>query len=370
MRILKRVAGSFLFLVMLGTSMESIGCTTPVFLYAMEMWEQDLYEGVVIYDASEGSRDRYLMDYLKDSVTGNGYLNLYLTEMDISTEKKHIRELLGRNIPEKLPAIVLWYPGQMGHSPPLWSGSLSRSSVQQLRDSRKRKEIGDHLVRGAPVVWIMIKSGNLEKDTATIGKLQRELEYVKNESLNDIYLQPHLEHVKNKSELFPLVVLSRSDLQTEVILSDMLMNFFEGTGGEREPIVFPVFGRGRSLGVLAGSDINAQNIRQVISFLLNPCSCQIKVGNPGFDLMMHADWNELLSNYYQAPVRPVMAGVMPDTTIIETEYENIIDLTGDDRGFISSKIFSAIGIITAGILLVIILSTIFIMLKRKQKKGA
>jgi len=368
MRIMKNVAGLVIVLV-LGTGLKSIACTTPVFLYAMESWEQDLYEGVVIYDTGEGSPDRVLLDYLNDSLVKNGYLNLYLTELDLSTDKKRIRELLGRDIPEQLPAMILWYPGQMGQAPPLWSGSLSMSSIQQLRESRKRKEIGDHLVRGAPVVWVLIKSGNDEQDAETLELLERELGSIRDRSLSDLYLQPHLEHVKNKSDLFPLVVLSPSDVRKEAILSRMLMNFFEDAGRGGEPVVFPVFGRGRSLGVLAGNEISAENISQITTFLLNPCSCQIKMANPGFDLMMHADWNELLANYYQAPVRPVMAGVMPDT-IMETEYGNIIDLTGDDRGFIKSRILSATGLIIGGGLLAIILATLILMLKRKKRQAA
>ena len=143
----------------------------------------------------------------------------------------------------------------------------------------------------------------------------------------------------------------------------MILHFYSGLEEIDEPVVFPVFGRGRVLGTLAGDEIEAQNIQDVIAFLLNPCSCQIKIANPGFDLLMRADWYTLLARFNQVPIRPLMAGVMPDTTI-DYEYEDIIDLTGGESSFFKSRILSTTGIIIGVVFVFMVLASIII-IKRK-----
>jgi hypothetical protein len=59
-------------------------------------------------------------------------------------------------------------------------------------------------------------------------------------------------------------------------------------------MVFPVFGRGRALFPLVGAGITPKNIRDAAEFLAGPCSCEVKEQNPGFDLLLKADWRDLL----------------------------------------------------------------------------
>ena len=63
-----------------------------------------------------------------------------------------------------------------------------------------------------------------------------------------------------------------------------------------EPIAFPVYGRGRALWPMPGSDITAANIESTMEFLCGSCSCQIKDQNPGYDLMLCVDWEQLIEN--------------------------------------------------------------------------
>ena len=60
-------------------------------------------------------------------------------------------------------------------------------------------------------------------------------------------------------------------------------------------MVFPIFGRCRALLPLVGPGISAENIRSSAAFLAGACSCQVKELNPGFDLLITANWKELLS---------------------------------------------------------------------------
>jgi hypothetical protein len=74
----------------------------------------------------------------------------------------------------------------------------------------------------------------------------------------------------------------------------MLMNSEADLAELNEPLVFPVFGRGRSLLPLVGAGITPENIRGSARFLAGACSCQVKEQNPGFDLLVAANWNELI----------------------------------------------------------------------------
>jgi len=85
--------------------------------------------------------------------------------------------------------------------------------------------------------------------------------------------------------------------------------------------------------------------------------------NPGFDLMLSGDWNTLLSRLNDEPLRPVMAGVMPDTTI-QYDYDDVVDLTGNKSGLFSSRIISTTGIIAGASILLLILASIIIIKRR------
>jgi hypothetical protein len=58
-----------------------------------------------------------------------------------------------------------------------------------------------------------------------------------------------------------------------------------------DPLIVPVFGRGRALEVIPADQLNADLIRELTEFLCGACSCQVKEQNPGFDLLLTTDWN-------------------------------------------------------------------------------
>jgi hypothetical protein len=60
------------------------------------------------------------------------------------------------------------------------------------------------------------------------------------------------------------------------------------------PILMPVFGRGRLLCTVYGKDLNPTQVTNVVRFLAGECTCQIKDLNPGVDLLIAADWADLL----------------------------------------------------------------------------
>jgi hypothetical protein len=73
----------------------------------------------------------------------------------------------------------------------------------------------------------------------------------------------------------------------------MMLNSQDKTPPADVPAVVPIFGRGRALGILAGQEINSDNLGAAAAFLTGACSCQVKQLNPGVDLLLAADWDSI-----------------------------------------------------------------------------
>ena len=58
--------------------------------------------------------------------------------------------------------------------------------------------------------------------------------------------------------------------------------------------VAPVFGRGRAATVLPARTVTGDAVAEFTAFLCGACSCQVKQLNPGFDLLLPVDWDQVL----------------------------------------------------------------------------
>jgi hypothetical protein len=167
-----------------------------------------------------------------------------------------------------------------------------------------------------------------------------------------------------------------------------------------QPVVFPVFARGRALYALIGEGINTENIRETISFLVGPCGCEIKMMNPGVDILMAAKWDEAAMKFYEEYSEtyveiPEVTGVMPEapaatTAKLQTEdtitVQNISDsddqdepdnmqstITEETQGVVEVKerkilglgLIGTTGIMLAVIVLVVVLGTVALSPRRK-----
>ncbi|MDO8943549.1 MAG: hypothetical protein Q7U75_10220, partial [Desulfobacterales bacterium] len=93
---------------------------------------------------------------------------------------------------------------------------------------------------------------------------------------------------------FSLLRVRRDDPAEQGLVA-MLIGCEADLAGLNEPLVFPLFGRSRAMLPLVGGGISPDNIRGSATFLSGACSCQVKELNPGFDLLITANWNDLLS---------------------------------------------------------------------------
>lgn len=280
-------------------------CSTPVFRYAMERWPADYYEGVLIHKGPIADDDQASM-LLQDEKAE--FLNLRLSKIDLELSPadpnspgpaERIKSQLGIEVPETLPALVLWYPWNKGRAAPFWTGQFTPSTVKALIQSPKRQELAQRLTDGQTAVWIFIESGNADKDKAALKLLNQQLETATKE-LEEMApeLAEELE-MPGLSYEFSILPVSRSDPRERMFLEMLLRSEPDLDEYTDEPIVFPTFGRGRALFALVGKGINAENLQEAIAFITGPCGCEVKMLNPGVDLLMAENWDASVMQFYQ-----------------------------------------------------------------------
>lgn len=288
-------------------------CSTPVFRYALERWPADFYDGVLVH-RGEIPED-HPAGKLFEGETAE-FLNLRLSRLDLdSAAEEDVQKLLGDEVPEKLPALVLWYPWQKGRAAPFWSGEFTPAMVAVLIQSPTRTEVAKRLSEGQAGVWIFVESGDKVKDKAALELLKKELETVTKELME---FAPPIEEMDTPSVSFEFstVSLSRTDPNERMLLSIIMRSEPDLDQYVKEPMAVPVFGRGRALYTLVGEGINADNIREAAAFLTGPCGCEIKMMNPGVDLLMAVNWDGAVMQMYEEFYASAEEEELPELTSV------------------------------------------------------
>lgn len=318
----------------------AFACSTPVFRYALERWAADYYEAVFIHRGPLTQDEKQLLDKLRQEGSEEGpFLNLRVLEMDIttSTEEKVKTLLMSEKVPETLPVLVLWYPWQKGRTPPIWQGRLTPSTVKAFLQSPVRQKLAEYLTEGQTAVWIFLESGNAAKDKAALGLLEKELETATRELKEEAESMPDELAGPELTYEFSILPVSRSDPNELILLSLLQSSESDLNEYSDQPVIFPVFGRGRALYALIGEGINTDNIREAVAFVVGPCGCEIKMMNPGVDLLMAANWDAAAMQFYEEFYEtynevPALTGVMPEapTAKLDTESKAVENTLSSD----------------------------------------
>ena len=284
-------------------------CSIPVFRYAMERWMADYYEGVLIHKGPLADNDPASVLLQGEQAE---FLNLRLSKIDLNEEtmddgrnvplpsSSHPSiQTLGIEVPEKLPALVLWYPWNKGRAAPFWSGEFTPATVEALIQSPKRQELAQRLTDGQTAVWIFVESGNAGKDKAAMQLINQELATATKKLKEMASALAEELQMPEISYEFSTLPVSRSDPNERMLLEMLLNSEPDLDEYADEPIVFPTFGRARALFSLVGEGINVDNLRETIAFITGPCGCEIKMVNPGVDLLMAENWDAAAMQFYQ-----------------------------------------------------------------------
>lgn len=275
-------------------SVGASACNVPVFRYALERWEADRYEAVVFCHDPLTAGQQAALSQLEQASTG-GRANLAVTKADPAQELPPALDALWKAQGNpSLPWMVLHYPRQSGIAAAAWAGPLSQEQVKPLLESPVRRDVIQRLLKGDAVVWLLLESGDPRRDEETAKKVESELRQLE-QTLKLPELSPLDPPVNPGLPLkiaFSTVRVDRAD-PAERTLVNLLLNWNPQRTSTHEPMLFPIFGRGRAIPPAVGKEIRPEALREMAVFLTGPCSCEIKDMNPGFDLLLTADWNAM-----------------------------------------------------------------------------
>ncbi|MCC5850625.1 MAG: hypothetical protein JJU29_21265 [Verrucomicrobia bacterium] len=255
-------------------------CTVPVFRYALERWAPDPH--LIFHAGRESSEKGAWLDGL---ASGSHHTNLYAMR-DIEEATLAPGEV--RLVFEE--SMIEW-----------WRGPMDAETLERLADSPLRRELVRELLSGTSTVFVLVQSGDPETDAATETKVRSLLE--KLEKILELPEAPEYDEDdprgRSMTELplkleFSLLVLESGDA-AEDFFRKQLHAVVEGPP-EEGPVLAAVFGQGRAIS-LPFSMITEELLTELCWFLEGPCSCQVKALNPGYDLVLTADWDYAVQKY-------------------------------------------------------------------------
>ena len=288
----------------------ALACQVPVFRFALERWVADPYQVVVSPGASGEftSEEKEAIAYLEANQQGSltNETGIF-ANLKVVVSEDPAEGAASAMMAVSYPVMVRGFEVK-----PIWTGPLSVESVKGLVDSPSRREIVQRLLSGESAVWVLVESGNAELDDAAAELMTAALERGEGSLKipDGVMTREEAEAVPNfaainsddvlQSEVplkidFSLLRLSRDDA-AETMFLPMLLSIEDDLGEYAgEPMVFPVFGRGRLLEPLIGRGINENNALDYAAYICGACSCEVKDQNPGQDLLVAADWDSALA---------------------------------------------------------------------------
>lgn len=271
-------------------------CNVPVFRFALERWRADAYRVTIFHREPLSATDQKLLARL-ESQRDQSLSNLTVRALDVARLEDAADQALLESLADTpLPLLTVQYPASLQIESPVWSHELTADAAARLLDSAVRQQILDRIVEGETAVWLLLESGDAAKDDPAAELLEQQLARL----ARDLQL-PQLTDL-SEDDLFAKTPLKLSfsmlripRTESESPLVQMLLRCEPDLRTRSDPMIFPVFGRGRALLPLIGAGITADNIANSAAFLVGACSCEVKELNPGFDLLLSADWDQLLS---------------------------------------------------------------------------
>jgi len=276
-------------------------CSIPVFRYALDRWQADPFALEVSADDAKNEAVAKFLRNLTDSTP----LNLAPSRTEAEGKSR------------------LTFPHADPTATPAWSGKLDGTTLPRLTDSPARAEIVQRILAGETAVWVLVESGQRAADDRAASVLEKRLRY-----LEQVAQIPPIDSGDPTSQLgpgpalrvkFSLLRIKRDDAAEEAFTS-MLAGPNHDMENANGPWLALVFGRGRVLGAWSAEGFGDEQIDEACLFLLGACSCQVKHMNPGWDLLLNADWNESLAAM-GLPPPPPEALQKPDVAAGETKTD-------------------------------------------------
>ena len=289
-------------LIMLATASLAVACSVPVFRYALEYWRPDAYTAFVFHKGPLTEEQQAIAGSLSPKAKdGTAAANVVLQTVDLNGEVdekfKVVREAHGS---DTLPWVVVQSPEKWGPPQTVWQGELNKDNVAVVLDSPARSTICRRLIDGESVVWVYLECGREEEDDAAYSLLTDELKSLEEElklpEIDDEDLKDLSVAAESLKIAFSAVRIDRND-PAEAAFVEMLLRIepdLKDPDIVDQPMAIPIFGRGRALYALVGKGIAPDVIEEASKFLTGACQCTVKAQNPGVDLIMNVNWDNVI----------------------------------------------------------------------------
>lgn len=296
-------------------------CDVPVFRYALERWTSDSYRATVFYRGELTDDDAEAVANLRKQShreQGTANLDVHICDVDRPLEPE-FAQLLNKPQEALLPRLVLQSPVINGRRFVVCSSEVRDFDAELAFNSPAGSRVVERLFAGDSVVWLVFTAAGeefatkVEMLTHELDRLGDELPLPEGIGLpgSEVYSDVPL------TLRFSVVTAGMGD-PAERFLETSLRQFAPPSAA-RQPIVVPVYGRGRALAVLPLAEIDVASIEDLSRFLSGPCSCQVKEQNPGFDLPLAVDWEARLFGDFVPPPTgngAAPAGAGPEATLV------------------------------------------------------
>lgn len=317
----------------------AVACETPVYRYAMYSWtpspyriyhisrgeplaEDDLVRAAVARVATPAKTDgvKADADAADDGTDLDGtavdgaphpVANLELFELDAAAAdplaslppplRGEAAFVLDRattgDDPPTLPRFAVVLPN--GY--PVYEGPLSPEDIAAIADSPVRRKVVELLAGGKAAVMLLVEGEKSADNEAAEKLVSAAIARAATGELSpppDPSLSTTDANAKPPGVDVGLIRVRRDDPAEKWLLMSLL--HIEPEIAERtDPMVFTVYARGRVhppiIGVNLGDGLGIcdEGLDREVRFVLGPCACEIKEGNPGMDLALVADWEAI-----------------------------------------------------------------------------
>ena len=288
--------------IVLVTTTIAIACETPVYRFAMYRWEPAAYSVYYLGEGDPSAEHQAVIDRLADLQFGDdadtGEPSTQSVNIDvvaIDTAANDVTALIPPSVHDAwqefgaaLPTFLVAAPG--GRL--LHTGELSLDDADALVDSPARQTAARLLDVEHVAVFYVLESEDTEANDTARRTIRDVIDLadagvlVADDPLAGELVTDDAEDVPM---LLATVSVSRDD-PAERWLVRMLLGIEDDLESFSEPMVFPVFGRGRALEPFIGRGITTDNLAGAVTYVTGSCSCEIKEQNPGMDLLTRWDW--------------------------------------------------------------------------------
>ncbi|HZZ80133.1 MAG TPA: hypothetical protein VFE62_16585 [Gemmataceae bacterium] len=272
-------------------------CSIPVFRYALERWDLTRYE-ILVYHRGKLPADLAKTLAAWDNAPNKANIDISLLDLDGDIKPDLLKIWQDQEGDPKTPWMVV--RNKEASTKFAWAGPCNVANFNSVLDSPIRRAILAHLTRGASGVYVFMTGEDAEQDRAAFAMVKETLQVIEKK----ITLP---EQTKEGPQMIlplplrvslPLLVLDRTK-PDEALFVKLLFGTEEGLDKVKGPILFPIFGRGRVMCSLSGDELLDKNILITAKFLCGACSCELKAANPGVDMLMSANWNEIFDCLFE-----------------------------------------------------------------------